>query len=307
MISPQDAITAIKQRFGQHAGFRALHAKGLFCSGSFTATAEAAALTKALPYQGETLRATVRFSNGGGDPTIADYMPDVRGLAVSIHLPDGKRTDIVAQSAPRFPVRDADGFIAFMRAMQPGLAQAWKLPDFLRKHPGALGAMLASSSALINPPASYASIPYFAVHGFLWTAADGSQRWVRYRWVPQQEQRLSILTAKKQGANYLQEGLRTHIQQGGSIRMALHVQIADAGDDPHDPMSVWAGQQDVVVGHLEVTALLPEREADGKVFVFDPVRVVEGIGLSDDPILNYRPRAYSESAKQRAGIKASSL
>lgn len=303
MISPQDAIAAIKQRFGQHAGFRALHAKGLFCSGSFTATPEAAALTSALPYQGETLRATVRFSNGGGDPTIPDYMPDVRGLAVSFHLPDGKRTDIVAQSAPRFPVRDADGFIAFMRAMQPGAAQLWKLPDFLRKHPGALSAMLASSSALINPPASYASIPYFAVHGFLWTAADGSQRWVRYCWVPEQEQRLSTLAARKQDADYLQNDLRARLQQGGGVRMVLHVQIADAGDNPHDPMSVWAGQQDVVVGHLEVTALLPEREADGKVFVFDPVRVVDGIGLSDDPILNYRPRAYSESARQRAGIK----
>ena len=306
MISPQDAITAIKKRFGQHVGFRALHAKGLFCTGSFTATPEAAALTKALPYQGETLRATVRFSNGGGDPTIADFMPDVRGLAVSIHLPDGKRTDIVAQSAPRFPVRDADGFIAFMQAMQPGVAQLWKLPDFLRKHPGALGAMLASSSALINPPASYASIPYFAVHGFLWTAADGSQRWVRYRWVPEQEQRLFAIAATRKGADYLQDDLRTRLQSGGGIRMALHVQIAEAGDDPHDPMSVWAGQQEVVVGHLQVTALLPEREADGKVFVFDPVRVVPGIGLSDDPILNYRPRAYSESAKQRMGIRPAS-
>ncbi len=29
--------------------------------------------------------------------------------------------------------------------------------------------------------------------------------------------------------------------------------------------------------------------------VFDPTRVVDGIELSDDPILRYRPAAYSES------------
>ena len=33
--------------------------------------------------------------------------------------------------------------------------------------------------------------------------------------------------------------------------------------------------------------------------VFDPGRVVDGIELSDDPILRYRPGAYSESVARR--------
>ena len=33
--------------------------------------------------------------------------------------------------------------------------------------------------------------------------------------------------------------------------------------------------------------------------VFDPTRVVDGIELSDDPILRYRPGAYSESVSRR--------
>lgn len=302
MISPQDAINAIKLRFGQHAGFRALHAKGQFCAGSFTATTDAPTLTRAAPYQGQTLPATVRFSNGGGNPTAPDYAPDVRGLAVSLHLPDGQRTDILAQSAPRFPVRDADGFIEFMHAMEPGLGQLWKLPRFLLHHPDALGPLASGRSALFNPPVSYASIPYYAVHAFLWTAANGTRSWVRYRWVPEHEARLSPSSAKKRGPDYLQEDLQSHLQSR-PMRFALHLQIADPGDNPHDPMASWSSQKDMVAGHLEVTALAPEREADGTVFVFDPTRVVDGIGLSDDPILNFRPRAYSVSVERRSGAK----
>ena len=33
--------------------------------------------------------------------------------------------------------------------------------------------------------------------------------------------------------------------------------------------------------------------------VFDPTRVVDGIELSDDPILRYRPGAYTESVSRR--------
>ena len=35
--------------------------------------------------------------------------------------------------------------------------------------------------------------------------------------------------------------------------------------------------------------------------VFDPTRVVDGIELSDDPILRFRPSAYSVSVDRRAG------
>jgi hypothetical protein len=50
--------------------------------------------------QREPVRTTVRFSNGGGNPNVPDYAPDVRGLAVTFHLADGSRTDISAQTVP---------------------------------------------------------------------------------------------------------------------------------------------------------------------------------------------------------------
>lgn len=300
-LSPRAAIDAINQRFGRHRGFRALHAKGQFLKGTFTASPAVASLCLAAHLQGSTVEVTARFSNGGGDPGVPDFQPDVRGLAVSFHLPDGKRTDIVAQTAPRFPVRTPEAFIDFVKAMEPGLKQLWRLPAFLLKHPESLAALKASAGALIKPPASYGSVPYYAVHAFEWTAADGSKRHVRYLWIPEKPATLSLSAAKARGPDYLQKELQTHLQQE-PIRLSLVVQVAAPGDEVDDPLAAWPeDREQVIVGQLELTALEPSREVPVKPFVFDPLRLTDGIGASNDPVLQYRPRAYSESVERRQG------
>jgi catalase len=104
-LTSEQAIDAVNKVFGRHPGFRALHAKGTLCKGSFVATTDAASLTKAGHMQGAEIPVTVRFSNGAGNPAHPDYLPDPRGLAVKFYLPDESRTDIVAVSSPRFPTR----------------------------------------------------------------------------------------------------------------------------------------------------------------------------------------------------------
>ena len=86
----------------------------------------------------------------------------------------------------------------------------------------------------------------------------------------------------------------------GPVRFDLRVTVAADGDDPHDPMSVWKGAREFSAGTIEVTAPVPDPEADGGPVVFDPVRVVDGITLSDDPILHYRAHAYSVSISRRS-------
>src|SRR5215218_9612002 len=99
---PEQAVDAVGEIFGRHPGHRAVHAKGVVCAGTFTATAAAARLTRAVHMQGETFPVTVRFSNASGDPRAPDGIPDGRGMATKIYLPDGARTDIVAVTAGRF-------------------------------------------------------------------------------------------------------------------------------------------------------------------------------------------------------------
>ena len=46
------AVDAANDAFGRHPGFRALHAGGILLRGTFTATPQAAALTRAAHMQG---------------------------------------------------------------------------------------------------------------------------------------------------------------------------------------------------------------------------------------------------------------
>lgn len=295
VISPEQAIEAIGERYGNHPRHRALHAKGALYSGTFTATPEGARLTRAAHMQGEPVRATVRFSNGGGDPNVPDYAPDVRGLAVTFHLADGSRTDISAQTVPRFPVRDVDAFIEIVRLSRPGRAGAFKLPLFVARHPRVLGALRMNRAAL-QPPPSFAARGYYAFHAFKWLDPEGRERFVRYTWKPTiAVAELGPGEAKARGRDYLHAELVARLE-AGPVRFELEVQIAGSGDDPDDPSSVWPEQRErVVVGTLEVTA--PTGEGDD--LVFDPTRLTDGIEPSDDPVLAFRPRAYAISHERR--------
>jgi catalase len=298
-VTPDGAVDAAHQVFGRHQGFRALHAKGTLLKGTFTATSEAGALTRAAHMQGEPVPVTARVSNGGGDPDVPDYQPDVRGLAVKLYLPGGERTDIVAQSVPRFPVRTPDAFVELMLAQRPSPAIAWRMPAFLARHPRALLTLPPGLPAL-KPIASYATCTYYGTHAFRFVGADGTGRFVRYRFVPEAgDHRISLGSARRRGRDYLQQEIRERVARG-PVRFTLELQIAAPADATDDASAVWpADRERVRAGTLELTALDTERETGGDVLVFDPTRIIDGIELSDDPILQFRHAAYTESVSRR--------
>jgi catalase len=299
MLTPQQAVDAINATFGRHPGYLALHAKGVLCAARFIATPEAAALTRAPHMQGEPVDVTVRLSNGSGHPRSPDYAPDVRGMAAKFYLPDGSRTDIVAQTAPRLPTRTPEGFIELVRASEPSAAALWRFPAFLARHPKALPALRANLSAL-KPPQSYATCSYYAIHAFRWIDSGGRERYVRYRWISEAgEAHLSARDAKSRGRDYLQQEIAERISSG-PVRFRLQLQLAADGDPVDDPTASWPQDRETVIaGMLELTGLETGRETGGDVLVFDPTRVSDGVGLSDDPVLLFRSPAYSVSIERR--------
>lgn len=300
--TPRAAVDAARKAFGEHPGYRAFHAKGSLLAGTFTATAQAARLTRAPHMQGEEVRVTARFSNGVGNPRSPDYAPDVRGLALKFYLPGSGRTDVVAQTAPRFPFATPAPFVEMIGLMGSWQA-AWKLPALLARHPRAVAALAAGAPASL-PPESYATCRYHALHAFRWEGADGGSRYVRYTLLPQaQGRRLTPWAARRRGRDYLQEEIRARLERG-PVRFTLELTLAAAGDPVTDPSAPWPGsRQRMAAGTLELTGLDTERETGGDVLVFDPCRVVDGIELSDDPVLRYRSDAYAESVAQRSGVR----
>ena len=207
--------------------------------------------------------------------------PDVRGLAVKMYLPDGSRYDIVAQSAPRFPTHGPDGFVELLRA-QRRPAALWKMPLWLARNP----------SAVAGLPRNLAALRFMD--------SDGGSRYVRYTWIPEAgDVRIGAREAKSRGPDYLQEDIRRRVQQG-SVRFWLELQIAGPRDDVNDPAAAWPSERERVrAGTLELTAIDTEREQGDDVLVFDPTREVDGIELSDDPVLRFRRDAYADSVARR--------
>jgi catalase len=295
MLEPEKMVDGIKAVFGDHAGYRTLHAKRAFYATTFTTTPAATALCRAGHLQGDPVPVRVRWSNGGGNPKVPDKAPDVRGMAVSFRLADGTATDLLGQTAPRFNVRTPEAFLELVQAAGNPL----KLPLFLARHPDSIPATLADARAkALVSPYSYAEATFYPIHAYKWIAADGTESWVRYRFTPQAA-RGERPEGEFKGPDRLREEILARLA-AHPVRHTLEVQVAGPKDDPHDPMSVW--RTDFFdAGTIEVTGPDPDREQNGEVVVFDPTRVVDGIELSDDPILRYRGAAYGASVSRRVG------
>ena len=302
MVTPEEAVAAFEGRFGSHDGHRRLHAKGWLYRGSFTATPAAASLTRAAVFAGAPIPVVARVSNGGGDPTVPDVAPDVRGLAVTFSC-GADAFDIVAQSAPRFPVRSLARMVEFVRANEQSPVGLARLAAFVAKDPKTVLPALKADAPVLKPPTSYAEQRYFGVHAFGWVDAQGGRRFVRYTWEPAAGVRfLSTAEAKTRGPEYLHDEFDQRLTEGPA-RFTLKVQIAADGDRTDDPTVQWPSSREVVdVGTLELVAPETERETNGDILVFDPTRVVDGIELSDDPVLRIRSQVYSESVRRRTGI-----
>jgi catalase len=296
-LSPQSAIDRIRSAFSPRPGFRTLHAKGRFYSGTFTATPEATALCRAAHLDGRPHEVTVRWSNAGGNPDVPDPKPDIRGMAVSFRLPDGTATDLLGQTSPRFPTDDPAVFVAMTEASTRPLT----LPLFLARNPTVVPSLLASARAkAISSPVSFAEVTFYPIHAYGWLDADGRRTWVRYtfRATATKADRLERTFA---GADRLGEEMAARLERGPVVH-EVWVQVAGAGHDPHRATSVWSGARELLAGRIEVTAPVDDLEdgpSSSTPKVFDPTRVVDGIELSDDPILRYRPAAYSESVSRR--------
>ena len=307
MASAEEIVDALEGvSGGPHPGYRAAHARGVFCCGTFTATSEARELTRAAHMQGDTVRATVRFSNGSGDPGAPDTdRRDGRGMATKFELPDGGETDIVAITIPVFFVRTARDFLEFLHARKPdpetGGMDMEKVVAFVAAHPETQAALQLILPTFV-PPASYATCAYNSLHAFGLTNAAGERRFARYRWEPEAGER--VLTDEEIAASpphYLARELADRLSRSPVV-FTLTAKLAE-GDDPlDDPTVPWPDTRPkVTLGRLELTELDAEAESGGEIVVFDPTRMTDGIELSDDEILATRPLAYSVSVERRGG------
>ncbi|HTO09962.1 MAG TPA: catalase family peroxidase [Candidatus Binatia bacterium] len=296
-------VETMRKLAGSHPGFRPVHAKGIVCAGTFRPSAEARRVSKAAHLQGAAVPATVRFANGSGNPEVHDGAPGLRSLSAKLSLPDGKQTDILANSVDGFPARTPEEFLELLKAQLPdpttGKPDPQAVPRFLGTHPGAAGFIGRLMKTPV--PASYAQAAYHAEHAFRFIAADGASVFGRYHFVPDAgEAYLSPEDGGKRAPNFLRDELEGRLKKGPVV-FRLQLQLAEATDPTDDPSALWpAERKRVELGRLEITSISATSLADERRLIFDPANLTPGIDLSTDPILLARSAAYSISYERRS-------
>jgi len=280
--------------FGAHSGYRPAHAKGILVAGTFTPTEDAKTLSKAPHLNNASTHVVVRFSSSTGLPQLPDTDPngDPRGMATRFFLgSDRKHTDIVAHSTPFFPVNNGEDFLNFFKAVAAGT-----VPDFLGSHPAALAFVQAPKPT----PKSFATEAYYGVNAFKLVSADGKETFVRYRIVPDVGLE-TYETAELEGKspNFLQEELRERLKSG-TASFSLSAQIAESGDPTNDATIHWPEERkQVKLGTITVEKVVEDSDELQRTLIFDPVPRVDGVELSDDPLVDFRASVYLQSGKER--------
>lgn len=296
-------LDALYATFGQHQGFRVTHAKGMLVEGSFTATPDAAGISRAAHFQGQTLPVTVRFSNFSGIPGTRDGDPSAspRGLAIRFFMAKGLYTDIVAHSFDGFPVATPEEFLTFLQGIAasaaiPGNPQP--LNDFLSTHPRAKHFLDTPKPG----PESYVGIEYFGVNALSFSDAHNHSVMGRYRIEPfQKTQALNDSQAQAMPDNYLRDELTQRLKNS-PVRMRLLLQLATPGDPVDDGSVSWSRlNPEIELGVITLRSIIPQdmQSLEQQRADFNPGHLIDGIEPGPDPMIQARQKIYEKALQRR--------
>lgn len=292
-------VNALNKAFGVHAGLRANHAKGVVVEGSFRASPDAAKLSRAAIFDGSTIPVTVRFSNSTGIPDLPDGAPaaNPHGMAIKFRLADGSETDMVTNSLKFFVVSTAEEFRDLFLALAdspPDAPKPTKFEQFVAAHP-----TLPAAAATVGTPASFADENYFGINAFVFVNQDGQRQAVRYIIEPEKLVHLSPEDAAQQPPNFLMDEIVARLKQG-PVSFRLKAQLAAPGDQTSDPAKPWPDDRPVAdLGTITLDKAVADSKAAEKPLLFLPGQILDGIELSDDPLVSIRDGAYAESFARR--------
>jgi catalase len=276
-----------------------IDAKGVVVEGRFKAFPEAAALSRAVLFDGSTIPVTVRFSDSTGIPNVPDgsRSANPHGMAIKYHLPDGSDTDMVINSLKFFPVSSGADFRDLLLALAESPANAAKpttFDQFVASHP-----TVPTALATATTPASFADEEYNGIDAFVFINKAGERQPVRYLMVPERVVHLDAADAEKRAPDFLIDELLERLQRR-PVMLHLKAQLAAPGDLTNDATKPWPSDRKVVeLGVLTIDKAVPNSAEAEKTLLFLRGQVTDGIEPSDDPLIDVRDGAYAVSFSRR--------
>lgn len=280
---------------------RYIHAKGIVCTGTFEASPEAAAISRAAHLAGGIVPVTVRFSDGAPNATVSDNSLDANPRGMAIRFGSGRGTDIMTISHNGFVVGTGEEFLAFQRAItatDSSKPHPWPIEVYLGSHPKALKFVQELNSV----PVSFATEPFYSNDSFVFVNSKGQRQTGRYQIIPVNgAQYLNDTEAKAKSADFLSEELKSRLSQAPA-KFRLLLQLARPGDQTNDSSVVWPDDRKKVdLGVISIDSVIADSAAAERDLAFDPTRLTDGIELSDDPLPALRSRVYVYSVAGRRG------
>ncbi len=300
-VAPDKLVDALNNIFGKYAKTRASHSKGQCVKGTFTPDAGAPAVSKAA-FLAAPVPVLGRFSFGGGNPQASDKEKSPRGLAVRFDPGGPAQNEFVFLSAPIFFARSADEALEFLNVRAgaaAGKLDKAKVKAFTDAHPWTAkqGAWVAAKPV----PASYAGLPYFSIHAFEATAADGTKTPVKFKFEPLAgELGLTDDEAKAKEEGFFTAELDQRLKSA-PIDFTLVAVVGTASDPVDDPTVEWpeAERKKIPLGKLSITG--PESNETCDASTFDPTNLADGLaGYPGDSVLPARSGAYAVSLTRRS-------
>ncbi len=299
---------------------RVVHARGSAAHGVFEMTGDLSKYTKAHFLQkGVKTPVFVRFSTVAGFKGSTDLARDVRGFSVKFYTEEGNY-DLVGNNIPVFFIQDAMNFPDLVHAVKPEphneIPQAASAHDtfwdFVSLMPeSAHMIMWAMSDRAI--PRSLRMMEGFGVHTFKLVNKEGKGTFVKFHWKPklgvhgvawQEAQKISGYNS-----DFHRQDLWEAIDKGNFPQWDLGVQLIPEEDelkysfDILDPTKLVP--EELVPVQLVGTMTLnrnPENFfAETEQSAFDPGRLVPGIDVSNDPLLQGRIFSYMDTQNYRLG------
>ncbi|EAA26998.1 catalase-1 [Neurospora crassa OR74A] len=306
---------------------RVVHARGSGAFGKFKVYESASDLTMA-PVLTDTSRETpvfVRFSTVLGSRGSADTVRDVRGFAVKFYTEEGN-WDLVGNNIPVFFIQDAIKFPDVIHAGKPEphneVPQAQSAHnnfwDFQFNHTEATHMFTwAMSDRAI--PRSLRMMQGFGVNTYTLINAQGKRHFVKFHWTPELGVHSLVwdeaLKLAGQDPDFHRKDLWEAIENGAYPKWKFGIQ-AIAEEDEHkfdfdilDATKIWP--EDLVpvryIGEMELNRNPDEFFPQTEQIAFCTSHVVNGIGFSDDPLLQGRNFSYFDTQISRLGVNFQEL
>lgn len=301
-VNPVVMIDQFEATSGKFEGYRRSGAKGICALGEFRGSPAGREISMSSAFSGEPIKVIVRFSVGGANPKAADNTKSQRNLSLEFNLPDGEVWQHGNISSPIFGSSTPQQLLGRLASLQPDpvtkLADPEKVKAFADANPEVLlqGRYFAAQPV----PASYASLNYWGIHGFIFTNSQGQETAGKWVFEPiNGVQGLSDEEAKNKGASFLFDDLRQRVQQG-DVAFNFNLELAQAGDVINKAtVALPEGRKKMTLGVLKITSVSVDEGGACLNINFDPNRMPKGVKGTNDPMLTGRTMPYAVSTGRR--------